>query len=233
MYGYRRLGHNETDEPTFTQPVLYRKIARRQNVRESYLGHLLELNKVSRAEADKISDRTPREAGRAIARRARRHNARSIPEKRGVWADYIGGPEPADETGHRRGDEKTFPLAAQTCRDARRHFNVHPKLEHGLEARREMADGEDPLDWAAAEALALASLATEGVRIRFTGQDTGARHFQPAPCDSLRSRGWPYVLPLQHLPPEQAPVEIINSPLCETGALGFEYGYSLDCPERW
>jgi 2-oxoglutarate dehydrogenase E1 component len=110
-------------------------------------------------------------------------------------------------------------------------FHLHPKLERGLEARRKMAAGQRPLDWSTAEALALASLATEGVRLRLTGQDTARGTFSQRHavlCD--QQEGYSYI-PLEHLAPDQAPVEILNSPLGEAGALGFEYGYSLDCPE--
>ena len=110
-------------------------------------------------------------------------------------------------------------------------FQLHPKLERGMEARRKMAAGQHPLDWSAAEALALASLATEGVRIRLTGQDTARGTFSQRHAVLYdQQEGYPYV-PLQHLAPDQAPVEILNSPLSEAGALGFEYGYSLDCPD--
>ena len=94
-----------------------------------------------------------------------------------------------------------------------------------------MAARQRPLDWSTAEALALASLATEGVRIRLTGQDTARGTFSQRHAVLFDQQdGYPYV-PLQHLAPDQAPVEIINSPLSEAGALGFEYGYSLDCPD--
>jgi 2-oxoglutarate dehydrogenase E1 component len=97
--------------------------------------------------------------------------------------------------------------------------------------RREMADGKHPIDWATAEALALGSLATQGVPVRFTGQDTGRGTFSQRHAVLYdQEDGYPHV-PLQHLAPEQAPVEIYNSPLCETGALGFEFGYSLDAPD--
>jgi 2-oxoglutarate dehydrogenase E1 component len=109
-------------------------------------------------------------------------------------------------------------------------FNTHPKLQHGLDSRREMAEGKHPLDWASAEALALATLATQGVRIRLAGQDSGRGTFSQRHAILYDQQdGTPY-LPLQHLGAGQAPVEIYNSPLCENGALGFEYGYSLDCP---
>jgi 2-oxoglutarate dehydrogenase E1 component len=97
--------------------------------------------------------------------------------------------------------------------------------------RQEMARGTRPIDWSAAEALAFASLAVEGIRVRLSGQDSARGTFSHRHA-VLRDYqdGHPYV-PLQHLQPGQAPVEIINSPLSETGVLGFEYGYSLDYPE--
>jgi 2-oxoglutarate dehydrogenase E1 component len=229
MYGYRRLGHNETDEPAFTQPLLYHKIAGRPNIRESYLEHLLELKNVSREEADKIlAERRARLEQQLQAAHA--DKCETTPERRGLWHDYTGGPEPADEPDTGVEIEKLSELLRQLA-ELPAGFRAHPKLEHGLEARRKMADGEHPLDWSAAEALALATLATTGVRIRLTGQDTGRGTFSQRHAILYDQQvGYPFV-PLQHLAPGQSPVDIYNSPLCETGALGFEYGYSLDCPD--
>jgi 2-oxoglutarate dehydrogenase E1 component len=229
MYGYRRLGHNETDEPTFTQPLLYRKIAARPNVREGYLSHLLELKNVSREEADKImAERHAKlEEQLQVARSDKRE---AVSELRGVWHDYIGGPEPENEpdTGV---ETKTLSALLKKLAELPAGFHIHPKLERSLEARREMADGKHPLDWSAAEALALATLTTGGARIRFTGQDTGRGTFSHRHAILYDQQdGHPFI-PLQHLASGQSPVEIYNSPLCETGALGFEYGYSLDCPK--
>src|SRR5262249_54695399 len=110
-------------------------------------------------------------------------------------------------------------------------FHPHPKFERLLQHRREMAEGKRGLDWSAGEALALASLAAEGVRIRLTGQDSARGTFsQRHAVLHDASDGHTYV-PLQNLDPKQGPVEICNSPLSEAGVLGFEYGYSLDCPD--
>ena len=229
MYGYRRLGHNETDEPTFTQPLLYRKIAERPNVREGYLEHLLEHKNVSREEADKILAERHAKLEQQL-QAASAGQCKTVPERRGLWRDYAGGAEPAGEpdTGV---EIKTLSALFHKLTELPAGFQVHPKLERGLEARREMGDGKHPLDWSAAEALALATLATAGVRIRLTGQDTGRGTFSQRHAVLYDQQdGAPFV-PLQHLEDEQSPVEIYNSPLCETGALGFEYGYSLDCPD--
>jgi 2-oxoglutarate dehydrogenase E1 component len=244
MYGYRRHGHNETDEPTFTQPLLYRKISERKNVREGYLGHLLELKNVSREEADKIFAECHAKLEHQLEV-ARVDKCEIIPQRRSVWENYIGGTEPAGEleTGV---EIKKLSALLHKLTELPDGFHIHPKLERGLEARREMADGKHPLDWSAAEALALASLVgqasslsdgqdarptTAGTRIRLAGQDTGRGTFSQRHAILYdQEDGHPFV-PLQHLAPEQSPVEIVNSPLCETGALGFEYGYSLDCPK--
>jgi 2-oxoglutarate dehydrogenase E1 component len=110
-------------------------------------------------------------------------------------------------------------------------FKIHPKLEKLFENRLEMAADRRPLDWSAGEALAFATLATEGAPIRMTGQDCERGTFSHRHAmlhDHLTGRRH---MPLQHLAPDQAPVLIANSPLTETAVLGFEYGYSLACPD--
>ena len=152
---------------------------------------------------------------------------------KGIWGGYFGGPEAGDDqpnpiTGLLA--ERLAPLLERLCAIPE-HFNLHPKLERLLEQRRRMGRGELPLDWATAEALALASLAVEGHRIRFSGQDSQRGTF------SQRHAVWHDVqtgrtyTPLQHLAEGQASVDIYNSPLSEAGVLGFEYGYSLDSPD--
>ena len=229
MYGYRRLGHNETDEPGFTQPALYRKIAERPNVRDSYLDRLLESKKVTRAEADKILNECQAKLEKQL--QAARSDQREItPLSKGLWTDYIGGPEPAGEleTGV---DSPRLAALLQKLTELPASFHVHPKLKRLLETRSQMADGKTPLDWAAGEALALASLVTSRVPVRLTGQDTCRGTFSHRHAVLYdQEDGDPYA-PLQNLAPDQATVEILNSPLCETGALGFEYGYSLDYPD--
>ena len=110
-------------------------------------------------------------------------------------------------------------------------FHLHHKLKRVIEARRQMAAGAQPLDWAAAEALAYASIALDGHRVRLTGQDSirGTFSHRHAAYYDIED-GRPY-FPLQNLANEQAPVEVINSPLSEAGVLGFEYGYSLGYPD--
>ncbi|HEV2694656.1 MAG TPA: 2-oxoglutarate dehydrogenase E1 component [Verrucomicrobiae bacterium] len=228
MHGYRRFGHNETDEPAFTQPLLYRKIGERPNVREGYLQHLLELKNVTREEADRILAECQAKLEKQL-QAARGGQCETKPEQRGVWRDYTGGAEPADEPDTGVASNELSALLHQLT-ELPTGFQAHPKLARLLEARRGMADGKQPLDWAAAEAVALAAMAAAGVNIRLTGQDTGRGTFSQRHAVLYdQQTGHPFV-PLQFIASDQAPVQIHNSPLCETGALGFEYGYSLDSP---
>jgi 2-oxoglutarate dehydrogenase E1 component len=231
MYGYRRLGHNEGDEPAFTQPVLYRAIAKRKSVREGYLEHLLQLNEVTRQEADAIAARRRELLEKELSESQSSKPPPEPDQRRGIWANYKGGMEdPADEVVTLVGrDRLSTWLLAQTKTPA--DFHPHPKIKKLLLSREQMAAGQEPLDWSAAESLAFASLACQGVRIRLTGQDTERGTFSQRHAvlhDYQDGHTW---APLQNLAPDQAPVEILNSPLSETGVLGFEYGYSLDYPD--
>ncbi|HEY4417157.1 MAG TPA: 2-oxoglutarate dehydrogenase E1 component [Verrucomicrobiae bacterium] len=229
LYGYRRLGHNETDEPVFTQPGLYQKIASRPDVREIYLKHLLELQKISPAEADKIAAERHAKLEEQL-QAASTGKPQPKPENGGLWKGYIGGREPEDKIETGVESEELSSLLNQLAM-LPAGFQLHPKLERGLQARKEMAEGKHPLDWATAEALAFATLAKSGRRIRFAGQDSGRGTFSQRHAIFYdQANGNPF-MPLQHLAPDQGPVEFFNSPLCETGALGFDYGYSLDCPD--
>jgi 2-oxoglutarate dehydrogenase E1 component len=110
-------------------------------------------------------------------------------------------------------------------------FHPHPKIQLGMRTRLEMANAKRPLDWSAAEALAFASLAIEGYRVRLTGQDSARGTFSQRHAVLYDFEDGHTYVPLQHVSHDQASVEIYNSPLSELAALGFEYGYSLDCPD--
>jgi 2-oxoglutarate dehydrogenase E1 component len=226
MLGYRRRGHNETDEPSFTQPMLYRDIARRASVRDGYLEHLLTLGGLTRDKADEIGawrrDRLDHELTKARQQASKPAN---------IWTDWIGGPETNAidvETGVERNALAAL-LEAQTRLPP--DFHPHRKIQKGMEHRLAMARGEQPIDWSAAESLAFATLATSGVRVRMTGQDSERGTFTQRHAMLHDAEDGHRYMPLQHLPAQQAPVEIYNSPLSELGVLGYEYGYSLDYPE--
>jgi 2-oxoglutarate dehydrogenase E1 component len=230
MYGYRRLGHSEGDEPSFTHPILYRAIEKRPSVREGYLRRLLQLGGITREEADAIAERRRELLENNLAEARRAYCA--LPETlRGVWAGYRGGAdsevaEPDTRVAKRR---LAGLLEAQTRLP--QDFQPHPKIRKGIAARLEMARGKRPLDWSAAESLAFATLATSGCRVRLSGQDSARGTFSHRHAVLHDYQDGHTHVPLQHLASDQAPVEIYNSPLSETGVLGFEYGYSLDYPD--
>ena len=230
MYCFRRRGHNEADEPAFTQPALYRVIERRPSVHESYLEKLLKLGELTREEAQQIVEQQQAKLAADLSV-AKSEDFVHKADIGGVWSFYIGGREQdaADvDTGVRRETLVHLLERLVTLPDG---FQPHAKIKKFLEGRVQMAAGTQPLDWSAAEALAMASLATQGLRVRLSGQDSQRGTFSHRHAvihDVVTDETF---CSLEHLAPDQAPVEIYNSPLSEAGVLGFEYGYSLDCPD--
>ncbi|MGE3180486.1 MAG: 2-oxoglutarate dehydrogenase E1 component [Phycisphaerae bacterium] len=232
MYCYRRRGHNETDEPMFTQPLMYKAIQERPSVREGYLEHLLELGGVTREEADKIAEARRETLERELSavdeapKSTRQRSALAM-----LWRQYQGGPDAeAKEVSTTCEREKLAQLLERQTR-LPEGFSAHKTIKRLLQQRREMADGERPLDWAAAEALAFASLAMEGFRVRLSGQDSERGTFSQRHAVLHDVNTGERYFPLQHLSEGQAPVEIFNSPLSEIGVMGFEYGYSIASPD--
>jgi len=231
MYGYRRHGHNEADEPSFTQPILYQAISERKSVREGYLDHLLKLGGVTRAEADDIASAHRNHLERELA--AARDASYQPPREqiRGVWTGYLGGEEKHAPEGPTGLPAQKLAELLEALTRLPGGFKPHLKIRRFLEQRREMAHGNAPLDWSAAEALAFASLVVANHPLRLTGQDSERGTFSHRHAVLHDFDTGERFVPLEHLAPDQAPVRIANSPLSEVGVLGFEYGYSLDTPE--
>jgi 2-oxoglutarate dehydrogenase E1 component len=231
MYGYRRLGHNESDEPSFTQPILYRAIESRKGVREGYLDHLLLLKGVTREDADKIADRRRNHLEKELSEARSVSYKPPVKELEGIWKGYLGGHEATVEDVPTGAGRKRLSALLERQTQLPPDFHPHPKLVRLLEGRRAMARGEQPLDWAAAEALAFAAIAADGYQVRLSGQDVGRGTFSQRHAVLHDYENGRIHIPLQHLGQHQAPVQIVNSPLSEIGVLGFEYGYSLDWPD--
>ena len=228
---FRRWGHNEADEPAFTQPQMYGLIKSHPSVRDIYAQNLVKGGRIAAEQAERL-------AARYDQRLASEHEAashtRSSPRTSslgGVWSGFVGGREPDDDAPDTAVPAEKLQELLGKLIAVPDGFRVHPKLAHGLARREEMIRGDKPLDWSTCELLALASLAVEGRPIRLTGQDTIRGTF------SQRHAMWHDVetgkthMPLANLAAGQAAVEVINSPLCEAAAMGFEYGFSLDYPE--
>ena len=230
LYAFRRWGHNEGDEPRFTQPRMYAEIDRRASVREQYLNRLLELGKISPEEAEGIQqERTEKLESEFAASK----NEPFVPDTQTLaanWSDYFGGPEPLADTPTGCDTEKLSTLLDALTR-LPENFSANKKLKRPMMQRREMAEGKHPLDWASAEAAAFASLLADGHPIRMTGQDCQRGTFSQRHAVLHDTKDGSTYTPLSNLSSDQARLELYNSPLSEAGVLGFEYGYSLDSPD--
>ena len=231
MYCYRRKGHNEADEPEFTQPVMYKLIRQHPSVYEGYLEHLLNLKGVTREEAEKIVEDRRLKLEAELTEARKEGYVRQHEHWGGIWSGFIGGPV-AKADNPKSGvavDRLSKLLSLQT--ELPSNFHPHAKIARLMSQRLDMANGKTGLDWGAAELLAFGSLIAEGRPLRMTGQDVrrgtfSHRHAVVFDCED----GHPFN-PLTNIVSEPGFVNLYNSPLSEAGVLGFEYGYSLDCPE--
>ncbi len=228
MICYRRQGHNEADEPAFTQPVLYKKIKDRPSVRRLYAKQLLESGVISAQEGEAITARFQARLQQAFEE-VKAHDVTPAPPAVGpYWTKLKKEYSP---------DAVKTEVPAEALKDVARAltsipdgFTLNPKVARRLpEVMRAVAEGGS-VDWATAELLAMGSLLNEGTPVRLSGQDSGRGTF------SQRHSVWqdmttqePYV-PLNHIRPGQAKFCVYNSMLSEAAVLGFDYGYSLAEP---
>lgn len=231
MYCYRLHGHNEGDEPEFTQPDMYRVIRSRPSVSDSYKRRLTAMGGVTEEQADHIADERKAQLERALSDATKDDFRPKVDAFRGYWQGYFGGWEINAHDVATGVDEDRLKRYLTKLSEVPDDFTPHRKISRILQQRNEAASGERPLDWAAGEALAYASLLDEGAPIRITGQDCerGTFSHRHAVLHDAET-GAPYTS-LQHISAKQGPFEIYNSPLSEAGVLGFEYGYSLDRPD--
>ncbi len=230
LWTYRRHGHNEGDEPAFTQPVMYRTIAAKPTLADVYAEQLVREGVVGAGDVRQIEEAYRARLGRAYEESGRIQVSVGSEPAAGFWKGYRGGSIPRGEP-ETAVPEDELRRMAEALSHLPRGFEVHPKLARVLQARDRMLRGERPLDWGAGEAAAYATLAWEGTRVRLVGQDTrrGTFSHRHAVLHDHRS-GVPYA-PLAHLRDGQGTVEVRDSLLSEAGALGFEYGYSLEMPD--
>ena len=225
LIGYRRHGHSEVDDPTVTQPLLYRAIKDHPPLWEIYAEDTGAENVQGRVE----EIRAEFEAAQKKAKSVRKKPVlRELPR---YWDNYYGGrykPEYEVDTGLSAEELSEITAKLTTYPEG---FHIHPKVQKLLEQRAEMGAGKRLVDYGMAEALALGSLAKAGVPIRFSGQDTRRGTFNQRHSVLLDIENEQEYVPLENIAPGQARCEIYNSTLSEAGVLGFEYGYSRDYPE--
>jgi 2-oxoglutarate dehydrogenase E1 component len=227
LIGYRRFGHNEADEPAYTQPEMAAKIKDKTPVRDLYAARLVEQGVVTQEESDAI-------AKEIWDNLADRHRELKSDLSASDEAQPTGGYEldrsPSPEVKTAVSTDRLIGLNQDLLR-VPDGFTVHPKLVKQLERRRETVGADGGIDWAQAEALAYASLLSEGTPIRLTGQDTERGTFSQRHLVLHDPKTGQRISPIQSLPGALAPMELHNSPLSEVACLGFEYGYSMEAPE--
>ncbi len=224
---YRKHGHNEMDDPTFTQPVMYRKIAGHTPAARAYAARLVQSGVLDAPAVERI------EAELDSTFRAAHRRASSEPltpvrqEPRGTWQGlaWAGQDWSADTRAARETLEQVLHAVAKLPED----FRPHRKIAQ-LSADRRRMFLEDRIDWSLGETLGYGTLLLEGRNVRLTGQDVGRgtfTHRHAANYDAENGKRW---VPLQHLVPEQGRFEVVDSMLSEAAVLGFEYGFSTADP---
>jgi len=228
MVCYRRHGHNEGDEPAFTQPIMYRKIKEQPTTREIYAKKLVTEGSLSQGEVDKVlSD--------FVAKLEKDFQAASTykPNK----ADWLEGRWQGLEVASNAEQNGSTGVAADTLREIGtalsripEGFNINPKIAKQLDAKREMVSSGEGIDWATAEALAFGSLLVEGTPVRLSGQDSGRGTFSQRHSVLYDQQNEHRYVPLNGLGAKQASYEVHDSPLSEAAVMGFDYGFSLAEP---
>jgi 2-oxoglutarate dehydrogenase E1 component len=226
LVGYRRHGHNEGDEPSFTQPLLYRKIEEQPTVRQMWAKSLVEAGVVSAEEAEAMVQQRLEELGRIFAELqpdSELANLQLAPPPQGA-AKRVETAVPAERL-------RELNEALMAVPDG---FNLHPKLERPRRRRRTALDeiDEATIDWATAEELALGTILADGIAVRLTGEDSERGTFSHRHAVFHDVETGNRYTPLQAIPQARAAFEIRNSPLTESATIGFEYGYNIQAPER-
>jgi len=227
LFGYRRHGHNEGDEPGFTQPLLYEKIKNHPSVRNIYADSLIKNKILTKNEVELMTKEIEDKLSEAFDKIKRKSSSFKSDIPLAVSKEKIESVKPVKETYISEDILKQIVIGTTSFPDG---FKVHPKLKKFLEKRRDLADGLNEVDWAFAETLAFGSLLLENTPVRLSGQDSvrgtfSQRHLALTDIDS----GQEYI-PLNHISREQAAIEALDSLLSEAAVLGFEYGYSTADP---
>jgi 2-oxoglutarate dehydrogenase E1 component len=224
LIGFRRHGHSEVDDPTITQPLLYRAIEQHPQLWEIYAKQI-KVDASSLVQQARAEFEQGQKQAQAMEKKP---TLRTLPK---YWDAYKGGlynPSYEVDTGL---PAEQLATLGDVIGSAPPDFHVHPKIAKLLEQRRKMAHGQLPVDYGMAEALAFGSLLKQGVPVRLSGQDSQRGTFNQRHDILFDVENEKVHVPLRHVAPNQARFEIYNSMLSEAAVLGFEYGFSRDFPE--
>jgi 2-oxoglutarate dehydrogenase E1 component len=228
MFCYRRHGHNESDEPAFTQPIMYRKIRSHPTAVQIYSKQLVDAGVASKEEVDEMQSSFRKHLDDELAA------ADGYKPNKADWLDGRWSAIGFADDEARRGDTG---VAIDILKEVGRRLtavpqdlNVHKTIQRLLERRREMIETGDGIDWSMAESLALGTLLREGFPVRLSGQDSERGTFSQRHSVLIDQETERRYTPLKHVSPDQARFEVINSMLSEEAVLAFEYGYTLAEP---
>jgi 2-oxoglutarate dehydrogenase E1 component len=230
LVGYRRYGHNEGDEPRFTQPAMYGRIDARPSVRDEYAALLARDGVVSAETAEQwVADRRQNMAAALAA--SKQHTENPLPRRdEAQWAAYDGGPELSARDASTAVDEPSLRRVLRAMTSIPASFDAHPKVRRVYEQRAQAFERPGGIDWGTAELLAYGTLVAEGHPVRMTGQDCRRgtfSHRHAELVDNTTGERWSC---LSNLASGTSRFEVYDSPLSEAAVLGFEYGYSLEQP---
>jgi 2-oxoglutarate dehydrogenase E1 component len=228
---YRRHGHNESDEPAFTQPLMYKRIREMKTTRTLYAERLAAEGSVTAEEARAIQDAFTAKLEEAF------EAAQSFKPNKADWLEgHWSGLKPISAGAEAEQLHETA-VGLDTLREVGKalchvpaDFNVNPKIARQLEQKKAAIEAGEGIDWATGEALAFGTLLLEGHRVRLSGEDVQRGTFSHRHCVLVDQVNQQEYVPLNRLHPEQARFEAFNSLLSEAGVLGFDYGYSLADP---
>ena len=230
IVAYRRHGHNESDEPRFTQPALYKKIAEHPNPLQVYSQRLIQEGRVSESDVQKLVEDFKKQLSEKLESTRKQEISASTSFLEGAWSG-IRQPgmidfEHSPETGV---EKSTFLRLAEKVTELPEQMNFFPKIRKLYAERRAMVLEKQMLDWGAGETMAFATLLEEYRPVRISGQDSGRGTFAHRHAIVTTEEDSKYV-PLNHLSDKQAPFSVYNSLLSEYGVLGFEFGYAYATP---
>ncbi len=226
VVGFRRLGHNETDEPSYTQPLMYQRVKEHPGVRAVYAKRLIKEGVLDEAGVNELIEERIRRYEDALSR------AKKVAAE--AKASFVPEPEVVEIDGSEIVDT---PVTADVVRQIAEQisvvpegFHLNPKMVSQLARRAKMGEGSVAVDWAFAEAMAFGSLALDGTRVRLSGQDSGRGTFSQRHAvlyDTQTGQAWAPLSQLGSTDQARGRFEVFDSSLSEAGVLGFEYGYSV------
>jgi len=229
MLCYRKYGHNEGDEPAFTQPKMYEKIKKHPSVRRIYTEKLVDSGDLPREKADEIGEQFQSQLQRHFEYARSEHPTEEVQAYEQLWAGLESSY--SSETVNTGAPKKRLIKVARALTTIPKGFNLNRKIARYLPERMETIEKGGEVDWSFAEALALGSLLEEGIPARLSGQDSQRGTFSQRHAVWFDGKTGEKYIPLMHISDDQARFCVYNSPLNEASVLGFEYGYTLAEPE--